>query len=117
MSFNRKTKLRDNIEAIRTVLLLEKENRKATPHEKEILQRYCGFGGLKCILNPASGLSVRCSGKSLIWNYNTLHFSTTGDVFKFNPMMHIHTSHMVFFYPDSGEFFDYCNSSGTTSDL
>lgn len=57
MSFNRKAKLRDNIEAIRTVLLLDKENRKATLHEQEILQRYCGFGGLKCILNPATSLS------------------------------------------------------------
>ncbi|MGD9679076.1 MAG: hypothetical protein AB7V16_12100 [Vulcanibacillus sp.] len=57
MSFNRKAKLRDNIEAIRTVLLLDRENRKATLHEQEILQRYCGFGRLKYILNPASGLS------------------------------------------------------------
>lgn len=57
MSFNRKAKLRDNIEAIRTVLLLDKENRKATLHEQEILQLYCGFGGLKCILNPATNLS------------------------------------------------------------
>ncbi|MFA5850047.1 MAG: helicase-related protein [Bacteroidales bacterium] len=57
MSFNRKAKLRDNIEAIRTVLLLDRENRKATSIEQEILQRYCGFGGLKCILNPATSLS------------------------------------------------------------
>ena len=57
MSFNRKAKLRDNIEAIRTVLLIDKENRKATSQEQEILQRYCGFGGLKCILNPATSLS------------------------------------------------------------
>lgn len=57
MSFNRKVKLRDNIEAIRAVLLLDKENRKATLHEQEILKRYCGFGGLKCILNPATSLS------------------------------------------------------------
>ncbi|OFY41172.1 MAG: DNA methylase [Bacteroidetes bacterium GWF2_40_14] len=57
MSFNRKAKLRDNIEAIRAVLLLDKENRKATSQEQEILQRYCGFGGLKCILNPATNLS------------------------------------------------------------
>lgn len=57
MSFNRKAKLKDNIEAIRTVLLLDKENRNATSQEQEILQRYCGFGGLKCILNPATRLS------------------------------------------------------------
>ena len=56
MAFNRKAKLRDNIEAIRTVFTLEKERRAATLEEREILSRYCGFGGLKCILNPASGV-------------------------------------------------------------
>lgn len=57
MSFNRKAKLRDNIEAIRTVFELDKAKRQATSEEKEILSRYCGFGGLKCILNPATNLS------------------------------------------------------------
>ena len=57
MAFNRKAKLRDNIEAIRTAFALEKEGRKATAAEREVLERYCGFGGLKCILNPASELT------------------------------------------------------------
>lgn len=35
---------------------MEKEHRAATPDEREILSRYCGFGGLKCILNPVSDL-------------------------------------------------------------
>ena len=56
MAFNRKEKLRDNIEAIRTVFTLEKQQRAATPEEREILSRFCGFGGLKCILNPAANL-------------------------------------------------------------
>ncbi len=56
MAFNRKEKLRDNIEAIRTVFTLEKQQRAATPEEWEILSRFCGFGGLKCILNPAANL-------------------------------------------------------------
>lgn len=56
MAFNRKAKLRDNIEAIRTVFTLEKERRAATPEEREILSRFCGFGGLKCILNPAASV-------------------------------------------------------------
>lgn len=56
MAFNRKAKLRDNIEAIRTVFTLEKEGRAATPEEREVLSRYCGFGGLKFILNPADNL-------------------------------------------------------------
>lgn len=57
MAFNRKAKLRDNIEAIRTVFELGKAGRAATPEEREWLARYCGFGGLKCILNPAATLT------------------------------------------------------------
>ena len=57
MAFNRKAKLRDNIEAIRTAFELDGARRAATPEERERLTRYCGFGGLKCILNPASDLT------------------------------------------------------------
>ncbi len=57
MAFNRKAKLRDNIEAIRTAFELDGARRAATPQERERLTRYCGFGGLKCILNPASDLT------------------------------------------------------------
>ena len=57
MAFNRKQKLRDNIEAIRTAFTLEREQRAATAEEQAILRRYCGFGGLKCILNPARELT------------------------------------------------------------
>ena len=57
MAFNRKHKLRDNIEAIRTAFTLEREQRAATAEERAILRKYCGFGGLKCILNPARELT------------------------------------------------------------
>ena len=57
MAFNRKQKLRDNIEAIRTAFILDREKRTATTEERAILQKYCGFGGLKCILNPAKELT------------------------------------------------------------
>ena len=57
MAFNRKQRLRDNIEAIRTAFILDRERRTATPEERAVLQKYCGFGGLKCILNPARELT------------------------------------------------------------
>ena len=57
MAFNRKQRLRDNIEAIRTAFVLDREQRKATAEERAVLQKYCGFGGLKCILNPARELT------------------------------------------------------------
>ena len=57
MSYNKKVHLRANIEATRTVLALEKEHRAATDDERLIMQGYSGFGGLKCVLNPANSLS------------------------------------------------------------
>ncbi len=57
MAFNRKQRLRDNIEAIRTAFILDREQRTATAEERRLLRKYCGFGGLKCILNPARELT------------------------------------------------------------
>lgn len=56
MAYGKKAHLIDNIEAIATVFRLNKEGRGATASEREILSRYSGFGGLKCILNPARTL-------------------------------------------------------------
>jgi len=52
MAFNKRTHLRDNIDAIKTVFLLERENLTATPEERAILENYSGFGGIKAVLNP-----------------------------------------------------------------
>ena len=50
--YNKKTHLRQNIDAIKLSFLLDKEERRATPEEQEILSAYSGFGGIKAILNP-----------------------------------------------------------------
>ena len=57
MAFNKKQRLRENIEAIRTAFTLDRERRTPTERERVLLERYCGFGGLKCILNPARELT------------------------------------------------------------
>ena len=57
MAFNKKQRLRENIEAIRTAFTLDREGRTPTARERALLERYCGFGGLKCILNPARELT------------------------------------------------------------
>ena len=57
MAFNRKQKLRDNIEALRTAFILDRERRTPTARERLLLERFCGFGGLKFILNPAKELT------------------------------------------------------------
>ena len=57
MAFNRKARLLGNIEAIRTAFTLDREHRVPTAEERQALERYCGFGGLKCILNPAGSLA------------------------------------------------------------
>ena len=57
MSYNRLQTMRDNIAAIRLVLSLGVAGRTAqTPEEREVLRKYAGFGGLKCILNDANEL-------------------------------------------------------------
>ena len=58
MSYNRLQTMRDNIEAIRLALNLGVAGRTAqTPEEREVLRKYAGFGGLKCILNDVNELS------------------------------------------------------------
>lgn len=54
MAFNKKARLRGNIEVIRLAFSLDKEGRQATPAEREILEAYCGFGGIKAVLSPAA---------------------------------------------------------------
>ena len=58
MAYNRLQTIRDNINAIRLALRLDVEHRHAeNALEREILRRYAGFGGLKCILNDANELA------------------------------------------------------------
>lgn len=58
MGYNRQQTMRDNIEAIRLAFRLGAEKRTAqTAEEREILGKYSGFGGLKCILNDADELA------------------------------------------------------------
>lgn len=58
MSYNRLLTMRDNIEAIRMAFSLGVKGRGAqTAEEREVLRKYAGFGGLKCILNDANELA------------------------------------------------------------
>ena len=57
MAYNRKEHLQKNIDAIRTAFLIEREKRTPTDEELAALHGYSGFGGLKCVLYPASALS------------------------------------------------------------
>ena len=52
MGYNKRIHLRQNIDAIRLALILDKERREAKPEERSVLSLYSGFGGLKAILNP-----------------------------------------------------------------
>jgi len=74
-----KTKFRNNIEAIKTLKVIEEENRLATPEEQKILAKYVGWGGmaqafdinsagwnseyteLKALLSPEEYASARAS--------------------------------------------------------
>ena len=56
-TFNKKAHLRANIEAIKVAFIINNDKRIATEEECVILQGFSGFGGLKCILNPANSYS------------------------------------------------------------
>ncbi|MFI3322940.1 MAG: N-6 DNA methylase [Rikenellaceae bacterium] len=57
MAFNSQQAMADNLTAIRLLFELDKSKREATADERTTLQKYCGFGALKCILNPANSLA------------------------------------------------------------
>ena len=46
-----KTRYKWNVEAIRTLLLLDREGRLATPEEQKALAKYVGWGGLSQVFN------------------------------------------------------------------
>jgi len=58
MAYNRLQTMRDNIEAIRMAFSLGVKGRGTqSAEEREVLRKYAGFGGLKCILNDANELA------------------------------------------------------------
>ena len=77
MAYNRKQRLNDNIKAIETAFILDREQRTPTARERLLLERYCGFGGLKCILNPARELA------------NAVHWAKS-DLELFAPTVELH---------------------------
>ena len=54
MAYNKTEHLRRNIEAIRRAFALEREQRAATPEERDVLRAYSGFGAIKEVLEPVS---------------------------------------------------------------
>lgn len=50
MAYNKKKHLENNLKAIRIAF---RNPVSLTEEEREILYSYSGFGGLKCVLNPA----------------------------------------------------------------
>ena len=54
MTYHKKEALQANLDAVRTLLALENTRRAPTERESAVLRRYNGFGGLKCVLLPAT---------------------------------------------------------------
>ena len=67
LSTGEKTKARDIIAAIRTLKMLEADNRAATDHEKQTLGKFSGFGpiALSIFPDPVSGRYKDDGWKSL----------------------------------------------------
>ena len=51
MAYNKSHHLRDNIEALRIAFTRQPED--IIFSERQALKKYSGFGGLKCVLQPA----------------------------------------------------------------
>lgn len=51
MGFSKQEHLQLNVEALELAFVLERQQRRATADERQVLKRYSGFGGLKFILN------------------------------------------------------------------
>jgi hypothetical protein len=51
MAYNKKQHLADNIEALRIAFTQKPED--IIFSQRQALKKYSGFGGLKCVLNPA----------------------------------------------------------------
>ena len=66
MGYNKREHLKANILAIETAFKLDKENRKATDYEKEILSKYTGFGGIRSLMYPLDNPVWSESDKSLL---------------------------------------------------
>ena len=47
-----KTKYKNNVEAIKTLVVIEKENRVPSPEEQSILAKYVGWGGMPQAFDP-----------------------------------------------------------------
>ena len=74
-SYNKKEHLRANIEAIKTVFALHREQRTATPEERTVLEAYTGFGALKCILSPANSDLFHRAMSSIVFAGERIHFN------------------------------------------
>ena len=54
MTYHKKEALQANLDAVRTLLALENTRRAPSESDRATLRRYNGFGGLKCVLLPAT---------------------------------------------------------------
>ncbi|MGV3766807.1 MAG: N-6 DNA methylase [Chitinophagaceae bacterium] len=52
MAFSKREHLQKNMDALHIAFKLEKEKRKASVGERQLMMQYSGFGGLKFVLNP-----------------------------------------------------------------
>ncbi len=96
MGFSKQEHLRLNIEALELAFALERQQRRATADERQVLKQYSGFGGLKFILNPAQAAT-----DMLQWAVSEQHlFSQTRELIE---LLRLHAINEKYFkrYLDS----------------
>ena len=80
MAFNKKTHLRQNIDALKTAFTLDRERRAPTPEEERTLGAYSGFGAIKEVLENPTGKPDKDGMATLVAELQEVIRANTPDV-------------------------------------
>lgn len=79
MAFNKKTHLRQNIDALKTAFTLDRERRAPTPEEERTLGAYSGFGAIKEVLENPTGKPDKDGMATLVAELHEVIRANTSD--------------------------------------
>ncbi len=87
MAFNKKTHLRQNIDALKTAFTLDRERRAPTPEEERTLGAYSGFGAIKEVLENPTGKPDKDGMATLVAELQEVIRANTPDERKYKRYM------------------------------
>ena len=98
MAFNKKTHLRQNIDALKTAFTLDRERRAPTPEEERTLGAYSGFGAIKEVLENPTGKPDKDGMATLVAELHEVIRANTPDEREYKRYMTaMHTVATIFY--------------------